>query len=822
MSGHSSLNDALQQHQAGNLELAARMYQSVLNENPQNADALHLLGLTEHQQGRYENAEKLIRQALAITPQSLTFLGNLAAVYAAMGRPSEAEACYRRALGFNSHWLPGLLALGTLLAEQDRCDDAAEVLRYALGIQADSVDVLNNLGEVEARRGHPDAAIDCFRNALAIAPDHPELHNNLGNILRESGELAQAESHLRTARKLGGDDPLILFNLGLTLLDQSRCGESVQCLQQAVALAPGNPEFHSHLAEALRRHETLPDAEAAAQRAIELDGNDARTHATLGAILADAGRLPEAVESLHRALDLDPQLVVSHTNLAEVLRREDRLEEAEQTSRNALRLAPDDSLALMVLAKVLRKQGRSSEAETTLRNVLKLEPQNAEVHRLLGLVLGDLARMDEAVDAYESALQIEPDSPATLSDQLLCRQYQSDMTASRLAGYHAKWNEQFARPQTDQPPHQNSRDADRPLRVGLISPDFRRHPVGQLVVKGLEALQDSGIHCVCYANQFASDDVTHRIESAVSLWRNVWSIPDAEVTKLIRADGIDILIDLAGHTGANRLQLFSLRPAPIQITWLGYAGTTGLTAMDYLLTDAHHVSPEIEPGCSETVVRLSGPHFVFEPPEEAPQVGPAPFLSNGFVTFGCFNNPAKLSRRCIKNHAAILHQVPDSRLVLKYRGFNDPPFEDQIRTAFQDSGVDPDRVECRGHTPFSEMLSEYNGIDISLDTFPFNGGMTSLLSLWMGVPVVTFPGPTVAGRQTASFLTHIEIPDSVAADADDYITTATSLASDRERLNELRNNLRHLVAKSPLCNADRFAADFQRTLRNLWHKWCNQ
>lgn len=828
MTGQISLNEAVQQHQSGNLDVAARMYRSILNGQPENADALHLLGLIEHQQGRHDSAESMIRQAIAISPGTVAFYGNLAAVFTANQLWPQAEACYREGVRISPDWLDGLCALGDLLANTNQFDAAADVYRQSLKLKADSVEVLNNLGEVELRRGQLNDACLYFSEALKFSPTHPDLLNNLGNALRESGNPTGAEEHLRKAMQLRGDDPLVCFNLGLTLLDLSRFDESAECFRKAISLSPNDAESHRNLAEALRRVINLPDAEASAQRAVRLNDGDARVHATLGTVLTDAGRLSEAESCFRQALAIDPNLTVARINLGEVLRRTDHLTEAEECCRQALgnwesaRLAgPDQLLALTVLGKVLRKSGRLLDAENTLRRLVELDPAKAEAHSLLAIVLMDEARIDDALAAGEESLRLDPDNPSMMSDQFLCLQYQHGVTAARLAEQHKRWEQRFGAPlRAEWKPHANSKDQDRPLRVGLVSGDFARHPVGQLIVRGLEVLRDSDIQFVCYANQFRRDDMTDRIQAAAHRWHDVWPLTDEQLGHQVRSDGIDILIDLAGHTGGNRLPIFARRPAPVQVTWLGYAGTTGLSAMDWLITDAFHLPPEFEEHCTQRVIRMAGPHIIFEPPAEAPEVGPLPADRNGYVTFGCFNNPAKLNEHVIGLQATLLNRIPDSRLILKYRGLDDPSVRQRIGDIFQGHGIDPERFELRGKSPFDEMLAQYNEIDLGLDPFPFNGGMTTLLSLWMGVPVVTQWGQTVAGRQTASFLSHIGMTDLIANDVDGYVEIVAQLASNPARLTELRMSLRDRVSHSPICNARSFAEVLQTTLRRVWSEWC--
>jgi predicted O-linked N-acetylglucosamine transferase (SPINDLY family) len=358
------------------------------------------------------------------------------------------------------------------------------------------------------------------------------------------------------------------------------------------------------------------------------------------------------------------------------------------------------------------------------------------------------------------------------------------------------------------------------LRVGLVSPDFGRHPVGFFLIRCLENLDRSQVEVVCYNDRFAEDALTARFRSAAASWRPVHGASDLQLTEQILADRIDVLFDLTGYTAYNRLLVFARKPAPIQITWAGYVGTTGMEAMDYLLADCQEIPPEAEVHYRERVLRMPDGYVCYDPPAYAPTVAPLPALAGGHVTFGSFNNPTKLNPPLLQTWARILHRVPQSRLVLKFKGMDDPALARDILGQFAAQGIDATRIECLGWSPHAASLAEYGRVDLALDPFPYSGGLTTCESLWMGVPVITCPGETFAGRHALSHLTSGGLTETIAGDLDEYVALAVKLAMDLPRLALLRAGLRTQTAQSPLCDGPRFAANWTRLLRGVWRDWC--
>jgi predicted O-linked N-acetylglucosamine transferase (SPINDLY family) len=479
------------------------------------------------------------------------------------------------------------------------------------------------------------------------------------------------------------------------------------------------------------------------------------------------------------------------------------------------------------LGNVFLAQGNLREAIEAHSHAIAFESkvggaQLAGAHNNLGTARFAQGKLADSISSYHRALQFKPDFAEAHSNLLLTLQYQADTSLSQLATAHAEFEQHHALQLRAQwRPHANLHDLERPLRLGFVSPDLAQHPVGYFLIGLLNHLDRSQCQTVCYSDRVRKDGFTTRLKSAATLWRDVHGISDQALAEQIRDDQIDILFDLAGHTAGNRLLVFARKPAPLQITWAGYAGTTGLKAMDYILADRYEIPPESEPYYTERVLRMPDGYVCYEPPADAPAVSPLPALSWGHVTFGSFNNPAKITSQVIGTWAQILKRLPLARLVLKYRGMSDASIVARLEEEFANQGIEPGRLECQGWSTHRELLAEYHRIDLALDPFPYGGGLTTCEALWMGVPVITCPGETFSSRHSLSHLSNAGLTETIAHNGDEYVAAAVRLGTDLPRLAALRGALRSRMASSPLCDAPRFAANLLPILRTAWRNSCH-
>ena len=669
--------------------------------------------------------------------------------------------------------------------------------------------------------GRLEEAERIYRQILQAAPDHPGTLHLLGVLARQQGKLQQAIEYTGRAIRLDPDQPSFHNSLGEAYRQLGRHREAAACYQRSLELNPYAADAYCGLGNALAGQGNLEGATACYQQAIALQPDYADPYNNLGNLARIQGKLEEAIAWYQRAIQLYPRFAGAYSNLAAVWADLGHFEEAIACCRQALQWEPGDADAHNNLGNVWKQQGKLRDAIACYQRAIASRPDYALAHNNLGSAWKAWGALDEAIACYQRALELKPDFAETHSNLLGTLQYRSQVSLAELSAAHAEFECRHAAPlRRAWRPHENSRDPRRPLRLGFVSPDLGRHPIGYFLVRALENLDRGECEVVCYSDRIVPDDMTARIQAAATAWRDVVGISDDRLAEQIRADRIDVLFDLVGHTAKNRLLAFARKPAPIQITWIGYEGTTGLSAMDYLLADRYMVPLEAEPYYVERVLRMPHGYLSFDPPPEAPAVGPLPALDSGQVTFASFNNPAKMTPRVIACWAEILRRLPAARLILKYRGLDDPALQDRFRQAMAGQGVAPRRIAFRGWSSYAETLGLYNQVDVALDPFPFSGSATTCDALWMGVPVITYPGETFASRHGLSHLSNVGLTETIVGSPEAYIDLAVSLAGDLPRLAAIRAGLRDRVARSPLCDGKQFARDFMDLLRRAWEAFC--
>jgi predicted O-linked N-acetylglucosamine transferase (SPINDLY family) len=738
------------------------------------------------------------------------------------GRPADALHLGRAAVQAHPGDPQGWLLLGATCHTSGQLGEAVECYQKALTLRPNLPEALVNLGSALHALGRPAEAVHCCERALALRPDFPEALTNLGIALHELGRLTDAEARLRQALALRPDYVEALNNLGNALVALNKAAEAEEVLGRALALRPGFPEAHYNLGNALRRQGRPEEALACFRHTLRLRPDYPEALLDLGNVFQSQLRPGEAEACYRRVLELRPNWTLALVNLGNALQDQGRLDVAADCFRQALALGFDAPEVHYNLGNALRDLSRLGEATACFRQALQRRPDYADAWHNLGNALRELGQLAEARDCFRQALALQPDMVDAHDALLQTLHYLPDVTPADIAAAHAEYGVRHAAPlRSAWRPHGNDRDPNRPLRLGLVSPDFGRHPVGFLLVRAVEALTGRPGEVYCYADRrVPPDDLTARFRAAASVWRESTRLTDEQLTEQVRADAIDVLIDLAGHTGINRLLAFARRPAPVQATWLGYEGTTGLEAMDYLIADERLVPPGAEVHYREKVLRLPGGYACYDPPAAAPEPGPPPALARGHVTIGCFNNPAKLSPPALAAFAAVLKRVPDAHLLFRYWGLDDPTAAGLLRQRLTAAGADLTRVQIRGAVAFADYLAAYNDLDVALDPFPFGGGVTTCDALWMGVPVVTLPQQNFASRHGFSYLCSLGLADDLAArDVVDYVARVAALAQDRDRLTSLRAGLCERMAGSPLCDGRRLADELQAALRVAWRAW---
>ena len=545
----------------------------------------------------------------------------------------------------------------------------------------------------------------------------------------------------------------------------------------------------------------------------------------VGTALLQQGRHAEALVPLQKAAELSHGDAQSYNNLGNTLLKLDCLSEAEASYRRALELSPGFAEAHYNLGNTLQKLGRLFEAETSLRRALEINPYLAEAHNNLGVVLRNVGQLDDAVVCHRRALEIKPDLAKAQSSLLFTCLSLPNQSPVQMLAEAQRYGELVAQQAHPYKAWGNIPEPAKCLRVGLVSGDMRQHPVGNFLESVLAALTEhaSGrLEFFAYSSHSCIDAVTERIKACCREWRSVAILSDEALARQIREDGIDILFDLSGHTDYNRLPVFAWKPAPIQVAWLGYLATTGVAAMDYLIADSWTLPETEEAHFTEKIWRLPETYICFTPPDVDIAIAPLPALANGYITFGCFNNLAKMNDDVVALWARVLASVPGSSLFLKAKPLEETVVRQSVVKRFAVHGIGADRLVLKGPVPRAEYLDPYQQVDIALDPFPYAGTTTSVEGLWMGVPMLTLAGESLLSRQGVGLLMNAGLPEWIAADADDYVARAILHAGDLQRLAALRSRLRQQVLASPIFDAPRFAHHFEAALCGMWQKWCDQ
>jgi protein O-GlcNAc transferase len=637
-----------------------------------------------------------------------------------------------------------------------------------------------------------------------------------------TGNLQKAESLCQQIIRKKPKHVDTLNLLGLVHYYLANYDSAIEHIRKALELNSDNAESYTNLGNAYKSKGQLDKAVISYEKAIKLKPDLAMAHNNLGSVLQEKGRIDEAVTCYQKALKLDPSLAMACNNLGVLLQEQERPDEAIKSYQKAFKLDPRFHEAYNNLGETFRKMGRLDEAIKCYQKAIELNPRFYEAYNNLGIIFQAKGRLDDAEVWYKHAIQIKPSYEIAHENLLFEMLYNPRYDVQTIFSEHVKFGQRFAEHfSSGISPHNNKCIPDRRLRIGYISPDFRRHAVAYFFEPVIMAHNHEHFEIYCYSNSLIHDEVTRRIRENADQWRKIVGISDQDVCNLIQKDEIDILIDLAGHTANNRISVFSRKPAPIQISWIGYLATTGLSAMDYKISD-NYTDPfgKTEQFHTESILRLPETFLCYLPDRASPEVGPLPAVSTGHITFGSFNNFAKVTSEVFSLWAKIIEELPDSRLILKGKCFRDRTTCQYAIDIFARRGIVAERIILQPSSPAPTHLESYNLIDIGLDTFPFNGAATTCEALWMGVPIITIVGTAYHSRVGASLLSNVGLPEMVSKTSDEYVSTAINLAKDLNRLQSLREHLRDMMACSPLCDANRFTANLEICYRQIWMEWC--
>ncbi len=661
LSIQNALGQALQLHKTGKLQEAASLYRQVLLLDPNHADATHLLGLTALQQGDATAAIDLIGRAAARSPKNPLFQYNLGNAHAAACAFGDAAKAFRRATTLEPKYVEAHANLGVALARLKKLDEAIGSLRRAISINSSYAPAHFTLATALAEQSRDVEALESFERALSCGLNTAEVELGRARVLLRLTRRDEAAASV--ARVLNGPIPSlsVLRELGILLFDCGVPTKAEHILREVVKRAPDDVAAHLLIGTISHADGRHADAEAALQKVVALDPRNAEAHNRLGALLLERGELEQAHAHFLQAVSIDGDFAEAHCNLGVVSIRRHRVDDAIAHYERALSIKPLAE-AHNNIAHAHQSRGDISAAIAGYRRALKLDPLYGEAH----------------------------------SNQLLCLSCDPGIDAEEIRDAHLHWAVAQAGQISPLPPRDHAANLKPRLRLGFVSADFRRHPVGYFLV-GLFAHYDrSAFELFCYSSVGEPDAMTNRLRSASTSWRDVGGLSAESLARLIRHDSVDMLIDLAGHTQGNKLLAFAYRPAPVQLTWAGYVGTTGLDAIDFLIADRFHVPADLEHLYIEDVLCMPNGYVCYEPPSYAPPVGALPALRTSCVTFGSFCIPSKIHEHVLEIWSRILLAVPESRLLLKYRGMDDRVLQERIQAVFDRQGVDASRVQLEG------------------------------------------------------------------------------------------------------------------------------
>jgi protein O-GlcNAc transferase len=624
------------------------------------------------------------------------------------------------------------------------------------------------------------------RSALATRPDDANIYFNMANLLREIDQFDEAEEAYLRAIELNPLSALMLFRYGELLRDTKRSAQATAIYQAAVLLEPDNESIHISLGMLLQANGQMDEALAAYQKILELNPLSAVAYNNIGSVQQAQGQTEAALENFRKAVKIEPRAVDAHCNIGTCLVNLGRYEESLESNFHTIALNPNDSQA----------------------------------HINIGAVLNILGRTNEAIQHCRLALQINPGWEYVHSNLLFSLSHSGSLSAKQLYSEHRRFGRQFETSlRADWPEHVNDRDPLRRLRVGFVSADLNDHAVASFITPVMEHLQHAqGIEMLVYYNSKRNDEVSRYLRTLVTTWHQIYHLSHAELAQQIVDDKIDILIDLSGHTGQNRLLTFARKPAPLQLSWIGYPGTTGLEAMDYYLTDRFASPPGLlDDQFTEKLLRLPA-CAPFLPSPMAPPVSPMPAVNHGHITFGSFNRANKLSREVIALWSTLLRAVPDAKMLIA--GMSSEHVVNKLRDWFASEGIGAERLSFFTRSDIGDYLAMHRLVDVCLDTFPYPGGTTTCHALWMGVPTLTMTGATLASRIGATILEYADLTDFIAVDAEDFLQKGKSISKDIARLITLRGTLRTRMKNSSIGQPALIAAGVDDALRTIWQHWC--
>jgi len=772
---------------AGDYEKAGSLFETVVSAQPENHRAWFGLGDLAFRIGDHESALSLLEHAATLSPRSAQYKRRLGEACCAIGLVDQGVAQLELAQQIEPSDSDIACALSGAYVAQGNWAGAKKVLNKVVSRKGALAGHYCLRGMASQHLGELDEALADFKTAARLDNGYADAWLSLADIYRARGEIDKATPCAQQALTLNPVSPVILSLCGDLELAKGNSRDAAEYFLRAIDFTPESPELWAKRGIALVQcGDSLPAIDAM-EKASSLGVADDWIYEHMGLLFTTRGQMEMARENL--------ELAVEHH--------------------------PKNINAWNTLIVVYTKLGLSEKARQAAETVLAMDPNHVNALLNLGSWYADQARNEEALTQYRRALAVNPKSVTAYTNSLWVLVHSSEANAQDVLAMAREFDRNLCMPlwQTPDFPGRD-KSPQRRLKIGWLTSDFRTHPVAAFVLPFLDKLDRTQVESIVYYNSQAADDVTAKCRNAVDQWREVLAIGDEALADLIKSDEIDILIDLNGNTEGNRLLAVARKPAPIIVTWLGFPGTSGMSAVDYIFVPR---DPVLEAGawCTEKPWPLPDCYGVRGGIPDVPVLPGLPCERTGRpFTFGCLNNFRKASQETIRLWAEILKQVPESRLIVVARGGTDGTLVAYIHEQFGRHGVSADRLEVRGIQPQLDYLAAYNDIDLGLDPFPFNGGTTGYDSIWMGLPYITWPGDMLVSRMGKAILENVQLSELVVPSKEEYVRQAVLLAGDRERLKAMRNGLRERMLASPLMDSRRLARNLEQAFREMWLRWC--
>lgn len=763
LSIQKALEIAMEEHRAGHFQRAQELYVSILQSDPGNVDAMHLLGVLAHQGKRSDMGAEMIEKAISVRPDEPVFRFNVADCYIKLGEWEKAAAHLKEATKLNNDYFEAWNNLGHVYMRLRRYEEALLAASEAYELADNPAIPLNTMGLAQRGLMRLDESTASFKEALEEDPDFVEAANNLAMNLASKRAFSDAEAMLRESL---AKSPLFADtynNIGLICLWTSRLEEAAEFFQNAIRLDATRAEFVNNLAIVIFETGRIEEALVTAEQALTLAPEHPEVLNTLAGIYREVGRMDDSLKASDQALSIVPNAFSYYYNKSTTLHLLNRIDEALENLEKAIQLAPDDG----------------------------------GLHISMGYKLIERGDVVAGLEHLQQGLR-EVSAPEAYSSVLLGVNYLESYAPEEITKLHQEWGAMLAKSVPADDFAFGVRTDRKKLRVGYLSPDIRTHSVYFFAEPIFEHHNKDEFEVYCYSGAKRPDSKTLHAKVQSDVFRETSGLTDQELLDLIRRDEVDILVDLAGHTSGNRLQALVKRAAPIQVSGIGYPCTTGLPTMDYRFTDSWCDPAGTEHLSTEELVRLDPCFWVYCPPAGYDEIAPTPAVKNGFLTFATINNFAKVQPGVQDLWAEILNAIPNSRLIMLSAGTGSKVAVQGVRERFESHGIAADRLDLRGSVAFDKFMGFFAETDVVLDPFPFNGGTTTCHNLWMGCPTLTLAGGMHAGRMGVSMMNNVGLPEFIAQSKAEYVEIAKRLAGDIPFLQSVRASLRERMVASPL------------------------